>query len=125
MVGFVNSLDEVNAIADAAPGFVWRLQLDDDDMTPIELFGADVIPNMSLWTDLESLRDFAFRSAHREVLARRKEWFRTMQEAYAVLWWVPAGQIPTLGEGKERLEALRRNGPGPQAFTFRQSFEPG
>lgn len=125
MAGFFSRLDDINALADAAPGFVWRLQLDDDDPTPVELFGADVIPNLSLWADIETLRDFAFRSAHREVLARRHEWFEAMDKAYAVLWWVPVGQIPTLEEAAGRLEILRRDGPGPRAFTFGQAFAPG
>ena len=112
MADFVNSLDDVNALADAAPGFVWRLQLDDDDMTPVELFGDDIIPNLSLWTDVDALRDFAFRSGHRDVLARRREWFETMDEAYAVLWWVPAGHIPSAGGSRRasRNSATRRAG---------------
>ena len=125
MADFVNRAQDVNALADVAPGFVWRLQLHDDDMTPVELFGADMLPNLSLWTDIDALRDFAFRSAHREVLARRKEWFEALDEAYAVLWWVPAGHIPTLEEAAERLDCLRREGPGPRAFDFRQTFAPG
>ena len=122
MADFVARLEDVNALADAAPGFVWRLQTDAGDATGIDYFGDDVIVNMSLWCDLDSLRDFAFRSAHREVLARRKEWFSSMDEAYAVLWWVPAGHIPSLEEAAERLERLRRDGPGSLAFSFARSF---
>jgi len=124
MADFVDRLEEVNALADAAPGFVWRLQTEQGDATGIDFFGADVLVNMSLWTGLDALRDFAFRSAHRDVLARRREWFATLDQAYAVLWWLPAGQIPTLEQAAERLECLRRDGPGPRAFTFRQPFDP-
>ncbi|MGD8348447.1 MAG: DUF3291 domain-containing protein [Gammaproteobacteria bacterium] len=124
MADFVARLDEINALADAAPGFVWRLQTEDGDATGIDDFGADILVNMSVWRDIESLREFAFRSAHRQVLTRRGEWFDSMSEAYAVLWWIPAGHIPTLEEARERLDSLRRDGPGPRAFTFRQSFGP-
>ena len=124
MQAFVDRLDEVNALADESPGFVWRLQTEDGDATAIEFFGADTLVNMSLWQDVESLRDYAFRSAHKDVLARRHEWFERMQQAYAVLWWVPAGHIPTLEEAAERLDRLRHDGPGPQAFTFKQLYEP-
>ena len=124
MAGFVARLEDVNALADVAPGFVWRLQTDDGDATGIDFFGGDVLVNLSLWTDLEALHDFAFRSAHREVLARRREWFATLDKAYAVLWWVSAGHIPTLEEAAERLECLRRDGPCPRAFTFSKSFQP-
>lgn len=122
MADFVARLEDINALADAAPGFVWRLQTDAGDATGIDFFGSDVIVNMSLWTGLDALRDFAFRSAHRDVLARRREWFETLDEAYAVLWWVAAGHVPDLDEAAERLECLRRDGPGPRAFTFRQAF---
>jgi uncharacterized protein DUF3291 len=33
MAGFVNRLVEINALADASPGFVWRLQTEDGDAT--------------------------------------------------------------------------------------------
>jgi hypothetical protein len=124
MADFVARLEDINALADTSPGFVWRLQTEAGDATAIDFFGADLLVNMSLWTDIGTLRDFAFRSAHREVLARRSEWFDAMGEAYAVLWWVPAGRIPTLREAAERLDCLRREGPGPRAFTFRRVFDP-
>ncbi len=124
MAGFVARLEEVNALADSSAGFVWRLQTEDGDATAIDDFGADYLVNMSVWRDLESLREFAFRSAHREVLARRHEWFEIMDEAYSVLWWIPAGTIPTLDEARARLERLRRDGPGAQAFTFARTFDP-
>ena len=124
MADFVARIDDVNALADEAPGFVWRLQTEDGDATGIDFFGADMLINMSVWQDLESLRDYAFRSAHREVLAQRNRWFDRMDEAYAVLWWIPVGRVPTLEEAADRLEILRRDGPGPRAFTFKQHFVP-
>ena len=124
MQAFVDQLDAVNALADNAPGFVWRLQTDEGDATAIDFFGAETLVNMSVWRDVESLRDYAFRSDHKKVLGRRQEWFERMEQAYSVLWWIPAGSIPSLEEASERLENLRQTGPNPQAFTFRQLFEP-
>lgn len=124
MASFVARLEDINALADNAPGFVWRLQTEDGDATGIDYFGADSLVNMSVWEDIASLHHYAFRSAHKEVLAQRNEWFERMKEVYAVLWWVPAGHIPGLEEAGERLENLRRNGPNPQAFTFKQLFDP-
>ncbi len=125
MADFVARLEDVNALADRSPGFVWRLQTEEGDATSIDFFGADLLVNMSVWRDLESLRNYAFRSAHKEVLAQRHRWFDRMAEAYAVLWWIPAGSLPTLEQAAERLECLRRDGPGPRAFTFRDHFAPG
>ena len=124
MQAFVDQLEAVNALADSARGFVWRLQTDEGDATAIDFFAADTLVNMSVWQDVESLRDYAFRSAHKEVLARRHEWFEHMEEAYSVLWWIPAGSIPSLEMASERLDSLRERGANLHAFTFRQLFEP-
>ena len=124
MAEFVGRLEDINALADAAPGFVWRLQTDAGDATAIDYFGADKLVNMSVWQDLESLHRYVFRSAHNEVMALRKQWFDRLEEAYSVLWWVPAGHIPALYEAGQRLKQLRRHGPGVFAFTFKQSFAP-
>jgi hypothetical protein len=123
LAGFVAALDEVNALADAAPGFVWRLQTEDGDATAVRAFGNDrLIVNMSVWSSLEALADYAYRSDHVRVLRRRKEWFEAMGEAYQVLWWVPAGQLPTVADAEQRLAHLRTHGPTGHAFTFRAPF---
>jgi uncharacterized protein DUF3291 len=125
LVEFVNALEPVNALADAAPGFVWRLQTEDGDATAIRVFDDDMlIVNMSVWESIAALSDFVFRSGHRDVMVRRREWFERMAEAYLVLWWVPEGHLPTVEEGQVRLERLRAGGPGPEAFTFRRPFPP-
>lgn len=123
LADFVAGLDPVNALADAAPGFVWRLQTDEGDATSIRAFDDDmIIVNMSVWDSLEALRDFVYRSDHRTFLARRREWFERMDAPIVALWWVPAGHRPTVTEAKERLDALDRLGPTPEAFTFRTLF---
>jgi hypothetical protein len=124
MSGFVARLDDINALADSAPGFIWRLQTEDGDATGIDYFGTDCLVNMSVWTDLDSLHSYIYRSAHNEVMALRKQWFERMTEAYSVLWWVVENHIPTLEEASERLECLRLQGPCPGAFTFKQAFDP-
>jgi hypothetical protein len=39
-----------------------------------------------------------------------------------VLWWQTAGEIPTLDEALRRLDLLASEGPGPDAFTFKQRY---
>jgi hypothetical protein len=124
MSGFVARLDDINALADSAPGFVWRLQTEEGDATGIDFFGTDCLVNMSVWTDFDSLHSYIYRSAHNEVMALRKQWFERMTEVYSVLWWVVENHIPTLEEASERLECLRLQGPCPGAFTFKQAFDP-
>ncbi|WP_151478149.1 DUF3291 domain-containing protein [Streptomyces albicerus] len=123
---FVDALDPVNAVADAADGFVWRLQSDSGDATDIAVFGDDwLIINMSVWRDTNALTAFMYQGQHRELLARRREWFERIQEAMATLWWVPAGHRPTVAEAEERLLHLRAHGATPYAFTLRTPFPPG
>jgi heme-degrading monooxygenase HmoA len=123
---FVAAIDPVNALADAAPGFIWRLQTDDGNATALRGFedeGANVIINMSVWESLADLTAFVFGDAlHRAILHRRREWFAKMTAAYAALWWIPRGHVPTIGEAEERVAALRADGPTPYAFTLREHF---
>ncbi len=124
---FVEQLDEINALADAAPGFVWRLMSESGDATQVEHpFDPDMIVNMSVWESVEALHTYVYRTAHSRVLARRKEWFERIREAYTVLWWIPEGHRPTVYEAERRLTLLRANGPTSDAFTFKQVFaKPG
>jgi len=119
--GFMDALDHVNAMADASDGFIWRLVGDGSDATDIEAVPGDpnVLINMSVWRDVAALEAFAYRQTdHRKVLARRPDWFDAM-ELFFALWWVPAGHIPSVGEGLAMLDRLKSQGPGSDVFTFR------
>lgn len=120
---FAASLDRINALADETPGFVWRLVGEGNNATDIQPRPDDPLfaVNMSTWTDLDALAGFVYRTAHRDIMRRRREWFEAM-ETYMCLWWVPAGHRPTPAEGLARLEALERLGPTAEAFTFRHPF---
>jgi hypothetical protein len=125
LAGFVAALEPINRMADEAPGFVWRLQTEAGDATAVRAFEDDMmLLNMSVWESIEALAEFTYRTSHRDVMRRRREWFERLADAYLVLWWVPAGHRPTVVEARERLEALRRDGPTPEAFTFRSPFPP-
>ena len=122
MADFMNNLDRFNALAEQSPGFVWRLQSDDGNATSISFFGPDILNNLSVWKDAQSLHDYVYRTAHAQIMSRRKEWFERFEDSYSVLWWIAAGAIPTLEEGNERLEMLKVQGPTAEAFTFKQVF---
>ncbi len=121
---FMNALDGVNAIADASPGFIWRLVGDGSDATDLVPDESDpqLLVNMSVWSDVEALGAFVYRqNDHLTVMRRRKEWFE-MMDVFMALWWVPAGHIPSVAEGMAKVALLAANGPSDQAFTFRQPF---
>lgn len=123
---FKDALDTVNGLAEASPGFVWRLKDEGGNATSIEVDPGDelVIPNVSVWESLDALSEFVYRSGHTPFLRRRREWFQRFGSTFMALWWVPAGHVPTLAEAQERLGLLDRDGPGPDAFTFRHRFPP-
>ena len=125
MADFVALLDEVNALADSSPGFVWRLQSGDGNATSFRPFDDDrMLVNMSVWESLEQLKGYVYKSAHGASMRRRREWFEPMRSAYIVLWWVPAGHIPSVAEAKERLTLLLAHGETAEAFTFKRPFAP-
>jgi hypothetical protein len=123
MADFVAMLEPVNALADGTPGFVWRLvEEGESDATGMRPAGEDVIVNFSVWESSEALWDFVYRSPHLETMRRRREWFQRHADMHLVMWWIPAGHVPTVAEALERLALLRAGGPSPRAFTFSSSF---
>jgi len=124
MADFVANLDRINALAEAADGFRWRLKTDAGDATALRPMGDRTLVNLSVWRDAAPLSDFVFRSAHAQIMRRRKEWFERMAEAYVVLWWVGAGQRPGVDEASAKLALLRQHGPTAEAFTFGQAYGP-
>jgi Domain of unknown function (DUF3291) len=123
IAGFVAQLDPINAIADAARGFVWRLQSPAGNATELP-YNDDpfVIVNMSVWESLEALRDYVYSSKHIDAFRDRAKWFEKMDKPHYCLWWIPAGHTPTVPEGRERLEHYQQHGPTPYSFWFSKYF---
>ena len=123
MSGFMARLDEINAIADTADGFVWRLQSEEGDSTAIRVFDDPLLlVNISVWDDIESLKDYVYKSVHVELIRDREAWFNKIDSMHQALWWVPKGHIPTTQEAKNKLELLKELGPSQEAFTFGRNF---
>jgi hypothetical protein len=126
MAGFVERLDEINALADGSPGFVWRLQDGTGNAAYLRPYDDDrIIFNLSVWQGIEPLHDFVYKTAHAPVMRRRQEWFGKFPGAYVALWWVVEGHRPSVDEAKARLAHLDHHGPTPFAFTFKNRFPPG
>jgi hypothetical protein len=123
MAEFVAQLAPVNALADQAPGFVWRLQTDSGDATSIKVYDDQmIIVNLTVWEGLESLREFVYKNQHYAVLRDRKRWFEKFDGPYYAIWWIPAGQLPSTEERKARLDYLREHGDSAYAFSFKNLF---
>lgn len=123
---FMDNLDPINALAEASPGFVWRLKDDSGNATAIRGFeDPTILPNLTVWESVESLKDYVFKTDHAKFLRKRREWFAPMDDLpILTMWWVPAGHVPTLEEARERVEHLAANGPSAHAFSFRPIFDP-
>lgn len=123
LADFFTALDRVNALAEATPGFVWRLKDETNNSMAMQPTpDPRVAVNLTVWEDAESLFDFVYRSAHTPVMARRRQWFERFEGAYQALWWIPAGTLPTTDEALAKLWMLDRYGPTPLAFTFKSRF---
>jgi heme-degrading monooxygenase HmoA len=116
MAGFVARLAEINRLAESSPGFVWRLT---EDVNPFE---ADILFNLSVWESPEALKQFVYRTSHKELLAAREDWFQRFDGPYTALWWIPVGEIPPPSEARVRLEHLRLHGDSSYAFRFQSEF---
>jgi hypothetical protein len=126
MAGFVARLEEINALADNSPGFVWRLQTQQGNATYLRPYDDDdrILINMSVWQTVDALRDYVYRTAHAELLRQRHHWFETFVGVYVALWWVPTGHLPSIDEAKKRLAYLDKHGATQFAFTFKTIFQP-
>ena len=117
---FVARISEINAIAEQAPGYIWRLQTNSLEEQKIrDLFGEErLVFNLSLWQNIESLKNFVYKSMHLELLKNKNEWFNSLSHSHQALWWIEKGKYPTVEEAKDKLELLDRSGVSEEVFTF-------
>ena len=125
MASFVVQLEDINSVADVSAGFVWRLQGEEADAEARHLFQDErLLFNMSVWESIEALHNFTYRSDHLRPFRDRRKWFTPLDSAHLVLWWIPAGQLPTIAEAKTRFDLLNAKGPSEFAFTLKRTFAP-
>ena len=130
LADFVAALDPVNAAADAAPGFVWRLKTDEGNATALTSFewdrdgSAGVLTNLSVWESFDALKEFVYGPTHRQIMRGRRQWFFRAVESMTALWWIPQGSYPSLEDAESKIRCIRLNGPSPAAFDFKTPFSP-
>lgn len=126
MADFIAQIDRINSLAERSPGFVWRLTTADGKSSSYVRSFEDerMLVNLSVWESPDALKDFVFKAEHAHVMKDRRKWFEASDLPYLVLWWIPAGHVPTVAEAMSRLRALDENGPSGDAFDFKQVFAP-
>ncbi|WP_406683649.1 DUF3291 domain-containing protein [Seonamhaeicola sp. MEBiC1930] len=122
MQDFINNVDRINTIADEAEGFVWRMKDEDKDLGAKIFQDETLLINMSVWTDIDALFNYTYKTGHLEVFKRKKEWFSKVQMKHMAFWYVPVGYQPNFYDAKERLDYLNTNGDTPYSFTFKKRF---
>jgi hypothetical protein len=119
MADFMNNLDLVNGLAERSEGFVWRLKDESNNATNFRPFpDPNMAVNLSVWENVEALERFVYQTVHKRFYGRRPEWFDKMDTPHFVMWWIPAGHLPSLEEAKERLEHLTARGSSDYAFGW-------
>lgn len=120
MAEFKNALDRINHLASEQPGYVWKSE-EDKTYSP---WPEEILPNLSVWQDIESLMSFSYKTEHRDFLIRRQAWFQKLNSSHLALWWIPAGHRPSLDEAKKKIDYLDNHGPSSDAFHFGKTFPP-
>lgn len=132
MQTYYDRLDEINERADRSPGFVWRFMTDSRDSQDRLFDDPLILFNMSVWENIEALHQYTYKSVHAEVYAARRQWFddwklrdgALLHSNFFAMWWLPAGELPTVAEAKAKLRLISERGPTPLAFHFKMRFTP-
>jgi Domain of unknown function (DUF3291) len=124
MTEFNAVLEPINEIAERTPGFVWRLKSDDGRSATYaaHAFSPDILVNFTVWETLEALKHFTYQSGHGAYFRRRLEWFEPLGKPPLAMWWIPAGETPTLEEAKSRYDHLVQHGSSEYAFGFKDEI---
>ena len=119
MAEFAASLNEVYALAENHIGFIWRIS---DNQSELELsnlgFNKLISSTLSVWKDLESLKDYTYNSLHGVYLKKSSNWFQKVEGPQLVVWNVKNDDEPTFKEAFERLEYFREKGPTDNAYAW-------
>lgn len=125
MKEFVDNLEKVNALADKSEGFVWRLKDEEDNATSFNPYDDEqMIINISVWENIESLENYVYRTFHTDFIRRKKEWFEKYGKTHLALWWIPENEFPSVQDAVIKLDELDEHGPSPSVFNFRNKFAP-
>lgn len=102
----------IRRAAGTACGHLWNQQ---------DVIDDTYFATRSVWQSVEALEDFVYSGIHHRYMKLSATWFVSAEERGMVLWQVAAGTRPSLAEARERLQRIRMDGPGAEAFDFATS----
>ncbi len=119
---FMANLDRINGLGKRSPGFVWVMEGSGEPgtgNTETAIQGdPQFVANLTVWRSPADLGNFVWNTVHRQFYNRRSEWFEVLGEMHFVMWWIRAGDRPTLDEALARLEHRRAHGDSDHAFGW-------
>lgn len=120
MIEFTNSLSLIYSLAENHPEFIWRILDAEAEKQLLEL-GFDELTSstVSVWNNLDSLKDYTFNSLHSVYLNRSLEWFKKVEGPQLVIWDIANDHQPTFKESFNRLEYLNNNGTTDYAYGWK------
>ena len=118
-------IDRINLLGDRSPGCLWRFKTEDGDATGVRVLDdPSVLFNLTVWRSVEDLGRYVYRTEHAAFLRRRREWFVPSAREPVAMWWIAAGEYPSVDEAMTRFERLWTNGPSAESFTFKEPYGP-
>lgn len=123
---FRDFLPPVNLLAEESDGFIWRLKDEiGESATDLETPYEDklIFINMSVWENFEFLKNYTYKTVHSYFFKSKKKWSSEVEGYKAVMWYINKGHIPSIVEGKGKLDLLKQNGPSPQAFSMSEVYD--
>ena len=73
MAEFVDNVDRVNKLAEQIDGFVWRLQDASGHAMNLTVYDDPrILPNLTVWENVEALERFVWQTLHRRFYGRRR-----------------------------------------------------
>jgi hypothetical protein len=118
MKEFSDNINLVHKIADRIGGLIYRVQ--DESGTAMNMSDdPTILPNLTVWKDIDSLMKFVHKTVHKMFMNRREEWFLPMEGPKNVLWFGADSYRPLMFEGKLHLQYYKENGNSPYAFDWK------
>lgn len=119
MKDFLEGIDFIHSIADRM-GIVYRVKDESGNATRIQVFNdPEIIPNLSMWPDIDTLKKFVYNTIHKKYMNRKNEWFFPETKVQNVFWWVLEDHKPTMREGEIRYLHLLEHGSSEYAFDWK------
>jgi hypothetical protein len=96
-----------------APGFIWTVKA--GEMPELQSSPLDAV-FFCVWESARDLEYFSYSAARKTFEVNRAVWFEPVPRERQVIWYLPAGQLPTGADALAKLDLRRLQGDTDAAF---------